>query len=356
MPEDTLKALAARSLKLNAWPLGLIAALVMGGYITAGLHGLTFRPQVVEGFWTLFVAGGFALLLCAALMIGLARDRPERPFFYMKTRLDQWRVGRRTILAFPVLVLAPVLFSSFSSLKAGIPTMRPFDMDLIFIEMDRALHGGVDPWRWLEPILHWPEAVFALNVLYHLWFFLFCGALAGAAVMDKRLHLRNQFLIAFILCWVILGLVAATQLSSVGPVYLSDFYPGAANPFVEQMALLREADKTYPIWALDVQALLLNGVRNPDTAMIGGISAMPSLHVSIAVLLALFAQRLNPWLGVAAWVFAALTLLGSVVLAWHYAVDGYLSIIATPLIWIASGWLSRLHVARPITQPATAGS
>ena len=354
MRDDTVGGMVVQSLKLNAWPLGLIVVLLAGGALTAGLYDFPFRPQLFEPFWTLFVTGGFAMILCVALMIGLARDRPERPFHYLKSRLDGWRIGRRARLALPVLLTAPLLFSSFSSLKAGIPVMRPFDMDLIFVEMDRALHGGIDPWRLVEPVLRSPEAVFGLNVLYHLWFFLFCGALAGAAVMDRRLQLRAQFLIAFILCWIVLGLVAATHLSSVGPVYLSDFYPGAANPFTEQMALLRAANEVYPIWALDVQALLLHGVRNPGTAMIGGgISAMPSLHVSIAVLLALFAQRLNPWLGVAAWVFAALTMLGSVVLAWHYAVDGYLSIVATPLIWVASGWLARLRLAAPAAQPVS---
>lgn len=354
MGHDAIGGLAAQSVKLNAWPLGLIAALVAGGAATAHVYGFPFQPQLFEGFWALFVSGGFATLLCVALMIGLARDRPDRPFGYIKSRLDEWRVGRRTVFALPILLAAPVLFSTFSSIKAGIPVMRPFDMDLVFVELDRALHGGVDPWRLLEPILRWPAGVFGLNLLYHLWFFLFCGALAGAAVMDRNLRLRTQFLIAFILCWVVLGLVAATQFASVGPVYLKEFYPGVSDPFAEQMALLRAADSIYPVWALDVQTTLLNGVRDPDTAMIGGgISAMPSLHVSIAVLLALFAQRLNRWLGAAAWVFAALTMLGSVVLAWHYAVDGYVSILATPLIWIVSGWLARLQAPVPVAQPAS---
>jgi hypothetical protein len=40
-------------------------------------------------------------------------------------------------------------------------------------------------------------------------------------------------------------------------------------------------------------------------------------------------------------IFTVIILIGSVHLAYHYAVDGYVSIAATWLIWLAAGPLAR---------------
>jgi hypothetical protein len=69
-----------------------------------------------------------------------------------------------------------------------------------------------------------------------------------------------------------------------------------------------------------------------------GISAMPSVHVAVAVLFAVLGWRTAAWLG---WLFtgyACVVLIGSVHLGWHYAVDGYVSAVVAPLIWALTGW------------------
>ena len=40
-------------------------------------------------------------------------------------------------------------------------------------------------------------------------------------------------------------------------------------------------------------------------------------------------------------VFALITQVGSVHLAWHYAIDGYLAALAIVPIWLLSGWIAR---------------
>ncbi|QBX36633.1 hypothetical protein E4M02_05780 [Brevundimonas sp. S30B] len=357
MTAGSLKSMAWDAVRWNALPVAMIVALIAAGAALGAHHDFHFGFIVFQDFWLLFNVAGFGAILAGAALLELFRSRPARPFAHLRVKFGEWRVLKRAIVALPILLTAPAMFSAFSAVKAGIPVMNPFHLDPLFAEMDRIIHGG-DAWTLVRPVLETPAAVFAINIAYHLWFFLFYGALALAAVMVRDVRLRNQFLTAFVLTWIVLGLVVATQMSSVGPVFFADFYPQLADPYAEQMALLRAADEHYPIWALDVQALLLEGARNPAQDSIGrGISAMPSLHVAVSVLMALFTRRVNRWLGLAAWVFAAVIMLGSVVLAWHYAVDGYLSALLTPMVWVLAGWLTRprrVLAAAPLPQPASA--
>jgi hypothetical protein len=68
-----------------------------------------------------------------------------------------------------------------------------------------------------------------------------------------------------------------------------------------------------------------------------GISAMPSMHVSIAFLFVMFSWRVSFCLGIAATAYCIVIFLGSVHLGYHYAVDGYVAIVATLIIWVTAG-------------------
>jgi hypothetical protein len=58
--------------------------------------------------------------------------------------------------------------------------------------------------------------------------------------------------------------------------------------------------------------------------------------------------RINRWIGITFSVFAVLIQIGSVHLAWHYAIDGYLAGIAAAAIWYAVGRaLRRAGIADP---------
>jgi hypothetical protein len=70
-----------------------------------------------------------------------------------------------------------------------------------------------------------------------------------------------------------------------------------------------------------------------------GISAMPSMHLSMATLCACLWWTYGPLGRVAGLVYVGLIQLGSVVLAWHYSIDGYVSIVGTLAIWRLSGRL-----------------
>ena len=72
-----------------------------------------------------------------------------------------------------------------------------------------------------------------------------------------------------------------------------------------------------------------------------GISAMPSMHNSFAVLMALSMYAVKRWLGILFIVHAIFIYIGSIALGWHYALDGIVSAPLTVLIWWLAGKYAR---------------
>lgn len=154
-----------------------------------------------------------------------------------------------------------------------------------------------------------------------------------------------QFFLSFLLIWMIGGSVFAMSFSSAGPVYYAAIGLGP-DPYAGLLAYLQEANNSFPIWALDVHKALWDGYTGKLETFVG-ISAMPSLHNATALLFALVGWRTNRIAGIALTIFAGFILLGSVHLAWHYAIDAYLGFILTGIIWLLSGWFLRWYLQTP---------
>jgi hypothetical protein len=76
-----------------------------------------------------------------------------------------------------------------------------------------------------------------------------------------------------------------------------------------------------------------------------GISAMPSMHVAIAALFAFFAFQLGKPYNFLFTTYLIVIVIGSVHLAWHYAIDAYVAILLTYGIWrFAGSVVQRLEV------------
>ncbi|MGH7542571.1 MAG: phosphatase PAP2 family protein [Gemmatimonadota bacterium] len=144
---------------------------------------------------------------------------------------------------------------------------------------------------------------------------------------------------AFFGLWILLGTVMAVGFSSAGPCYYGRVVAGP-DPFAPLMAYLQRVDAAHPLTALDVQALLWEGYVGRGR-LIEGIAAMPSLHVAVPVLFTIVAWGVDRRLGVLFGVYTALILVGSVHLAWHYAVDGYVTLALVPAVWWLAGRLAR---------------
>jgi len=78
-----------------------------------------------------------------------------------------------------------------------------------------------------------------------------------------------------------------------------------------------------------------------------GISAFPSMHNAIAVIIALAGRKIGRGIGWALTIYALLIFLGSIHLGWHYAVDSYAAIALALLAWHVAGALARLNERLP---------
>jgi hypothetical protein len=250
----------------------------------------------------------------------------------------------RVLLALPILAIWPVLMRAFSLVKALIPAVHPFSLDPFFHQLDRILHFGFDPWTLLQPILGYPIVTYAIDTLYALWLFVIYFAILLQITSTRRRRLRAQFLIASVLAWALLGGVGATLLSSAGPCYYA-LVVGGPDPYAAQIAYLRETaqgavvlGKEINLIALTVQDLLWTFYQAGDFGFGRGISAAPSMHVASTWLVARMAQSYGRKAAIAGWSFFGVILIGSIHLGWHYAADGYISILAVWALWRLTGW------------------
>lgn len=337
----------------------LLAIVLLHALAAAALY-LRFPERnevlpMVEGFITsLFLGPLFAL--CAYTIYVMVCRRPRQLVRYLREHIKAYLTRQRLLNAVPALLLLPLFGSSFTIAKAAVPLLHPYDWDTRLADIDRLLHGGVQPWVWLQALAGHPVVTAVLNLAYHLWFFIMFATMYWLVFSTERPRLRMQFLLSFVLSWIVLGNVMATFLSSAGPCYYHLVAAGP-DPYGPLMQYLHRADHHIPVLSLQVQDMLWQGYRQHVGVSGLTISAMPSMHVASATLLALLGWRLRPAAGVALTVFAVLILAGSIHLGWHYAVDGYAGAAGAVLIWKLVGWLQQrepapAHHAAPLAAPA----
>ena len=341
---DSLRVRLSRTLLEELPFLSLVAAFTVTALVLHRAVGipLDFSPNVS---WELI--GGWTALYSMPAVLGFlvySVVSRQRSLFDGETWLSllRWFLNPAHTAGFLLVFLSlPFFMSVFVAFKASIPAVQPFAWDVRFMEWDRLLHFGNHPWRLLQPIFGYPRLTGWVDLAYYLWFpVLWMTVIWQAWHGERESETRSQFLVAFAGCWILLGTVAAILFSSAGPVYFGEVTQ-SPDPYAQLMDYLHAVnaqDSLRAIWAQDV---LWTAYADPTAAQVEGISAMPSLHVSMAVLLVLLGFRVNRWLGYAYAGFACLIMIGSVHLAWHYAIDGYVAGLATIAIWWASGIVVR---------------
>ncbi len=237
-------------------------------------------------------------------------------------------------------VLLSIFLSAFTTLKIFLPALNPFQWDSSFMEWDRIAHLGIHPYQILQPLLGHPHITFGLNFAYNLWYFVMFSVWIWQGAAKEDNELRQRFLAAFIITWFLGTNVLGTLFASVGPTFYSRLSAGP-DPYLPLVTYLRETAELVPLWALDTQDALWQSYLS-GKGMIAGISAMPSMHVGTTLLLSITAFTAGKsWLGWCLSAFTVVIFLGSIHLAWHYAIDGYAGMAVA-----LAGWYAACHLVR----------
>jgi len=330
----TLQSSRARS---RAAAYASFAALLTLYYAAARL--LHVRPAVGTSLSTMLGLRIIPDLMLAyvagsAAWIGVVRTRGFADF---KAALQADLLTRQTaerLLGIPWFVLGTVLaFDVYGAFKQAIPRLTSYTWDGPLAGIDWLLHLGRDPWTltaWISPG-SW--AFRLIDQGYTAWFLtLILTILAVATWAPARL--RARFFLSLTAILIVGGTLGAVLLASGGPVYFAEF-TGDTERFAPLLGYLHGTD------AREGQRILWEAFASGSDKLYGGISAMPSMHVAMVVLMALCFHGWNRPIGWLVTLYAVLILFGSVHLGWHYAIDGYASVLLTIWIWWVTGGVLR---------------
>jgi hypothetical protein len=240
---------------------------------------------------------------------------------------------------------------AFSPFKHLIGKVRGFPLDPFLSHIGHALFFGHDGWQITHALFGSPAATAVLQFVYSAWFLMVWLSLIYCIVRSDDARFRMQFTLSFLLCWILIGSVAAYWLASAGPCFYQHIFGDAHYaPLMQRLHLLDlKIAAVAPSWrliSLDEQNWLWAVYSDNSNVFGAGISAMPSMHVAFAALLARGAFALDKRTGWLLSIYALLVWIASVHLGWHYAIDG---IVGAPMAvgtWHLAGWMLRHTVLR----------
>lgn len=325
--------------------LALAAAYAAVACAVATRSGLSLRWPIAD---LLGRAAAAVLLTCAAL--ALAHLVEERRGFRERTEVVYPRLLSVRLLAeLAIAMLAVQLtLAAFANLEQLLPAVNDQLYDSPLWRLDERLHFGTPPAVLVS------ELAAALGLLAsidraHPLFLAVQVAMPLLFLACPRLRpQRGRLLFAYCLLWVV-GSAVYVLWPSLGPGY----YRASRFAWLDQapyaQALRETLIRDYARFRADPS--------NYGVELHGGVAALPSLDVAAIALFAIATRR--RWLlSAALWALTAATFVGSLALAWHYAIDGYLGVLLAAGCW----WLAQWLVAEtPQTQgapdaPARSGS
>lgn len=314
-------------------------------YIAAALgiswaSGYFFNPLSFALEFGSSILALFILWLLLAAITGALRTAPQAPLAAIIPQLKS-RLTPRLWVGMALIPLLLVFIQCFLAIKNLLPRYFEFVWDVPLADLDRWLHGGTDPWFLLQPLFDGrPVLTRVLETIYSaLWLLAVLLFPVLVILIVQSRQLRLQYFYTYLLSWALLGNVLAGLLLSGGPCFY-DIFTGDAARFAPLVDYLR-THSDHALSAMGFRDVLLKIFESRQMHSFGGISAMPSMHIAMATLFACVALRLHRGFFLFALFFLLAMQVASVHLGWHYAIDGYVSMVLTLLLWHAAGWLTR---------------
>jgi cytochrome c oxidase subunit IV len=255
------------------------------------------------------------------------------------------------------LMTFTLFLGSFTTLKNLMPDlMGGFQYDEIQADIDRILHFGRDPGPLLVALLDtWPLRR-AIEWNYGvLWSMLGMLPIFFIAMSKTADRIRLRYFLAMFFTWTVAGSLLACLFLSAGPAFYGHVTGDAARFAPVLDALASTADATAS--AASFQAYLWQNYASGTSAIGTGISAFPSVHVALTMMHALFLWDKARIAGLFGMAYVAVTIVSSVYLGWHYAIDGYVSIAVVLVLHVALKRALRAGAGETLTphpSPATA--
>lgn len=224
-----------------------------------------------------------------------------------------------------------LFMGSFTTFKSLMPQIAGgFSYDRLFADLDFLLHGSRDPGTFLLSAIGTPPVM--AFVEWHYGAFWTAMAFIPAffiALLPGSAAFRLRYFLSMFLVWTVLGNVLALLFLSAGPVFYGEA-TGDHQRFADFLAALSGDSPSATF-----RSYLWQGSVNGTVGFGTGISAFPSVHVGVATMNALFLREYGPKAGLAGLVHLVVILASSVLLGWHYAIDGYVSILVVLLMHMA---------------------
>lgn len=334
------------STRQDALLVWICTGALMAWAVLAGLFVLAVPGEVgvmleKSGSFTTYATRNASYFLVGFTILSMIRflkaSEGMDSVSYIKTT---YNANSARFLAAPFMLAAGIgLFALFmliySTIKVRIPEVLPFSWDAGFARADKILFFGNDPWRLFAWLYDFPAIITALDFIYDFWAVLLVGSWVNCFISrHQSLQRRVQYCLAVILTWCIGGNLLAIVFSSAGPCYY-DFIHIGSGYYAEQMAHLTAIGD---LRALDSQDMLWTAYNSAGLGL-GGISAMPSMHCATAMLFILMygSDKFSRVIMIA---FFITIFFGSIILAWHYALDGIFAAIIAWGCWKVAGKIS----------------
>lgn len=257
----------------------------------------------------------FVLGLIVALLLRIVQRKPLGELLARLKRPGWWIEWARMWIAIMLTTY------TYFWLKVNVPILNGSSWDEAFWELDILLHLRISPTILVTQLFKGSVLTGFMDSWYTVWKETVMLASSGFLVLYEG-EQRRRFAFATVMLWIF-GAWGYVLFPAVGPVYVYTAH------FVEIMSELPDATAGQMTLWQNYKTILagMAGEQIHSFNPTQGVAAMPSLHVAAHAFFAFWTWRHFRPLFIFFFVATGLTLIGSVLTGWHYAVDGYAGIL-----------------------------